>query len=130
MLVKLFGLTLSLGVAGTSLAMATLGRRWQPIEAAAYGGERLPQWFWLGTAGALASYLATLASFLQGPKSWAGWTLMVLIPLGWTAKAALVTFNPGGRRAVSSLAGDRAWRRVALARLSVALVLAVLTKLA
>jgi hypothetical protein len=56
-----------------------------------------------------------------------GTSLAMALPGGrWRAKVALVTFNPGGRRAVSSLAGDRAWRKVALARLPVALVLAVL----
>jgi hypothetical protein len=52
---------------------------------------------------------------------------MLVIPLGWAAKAALVTLNPRGRQAVSAIAGDAAWRRIALARLPVALTLALLT---
>jgi len=55
---------------------------------------------------------------------------MVVIPLGWALKAALVIFNPQGRQAVSAIAGDQNWRTVALARLPIAILLGVLTWLA
>jgi hypothetical protein len=130
MLVKVFGYLLAAGVVGTSAAMAVMGARWQEIEAAAYGGERRPGWFWLGSAGLMSLYLGALGSFLRGPKTWAGWALMVIIPLGWLIKGALVIFNPAGRQRVSSISGAQSWRNVALARLPVAVVLAVLARLA
>jgi hypothetical protein len=55
---------------------------------------------------------------------------MVVIPIGWGVKGALIVFNPKGRQAVSAIAGDQNWRKIALARLPVAILLAVLTYLA
>ena len=55
------------------------------------------------------------------------WLLMVILPIGWGLKAALVVFNPQGRTAVSAIAGEQNWRKVAFARLPIALLLGILT---
>jgi hypothetical protein len=128
MLMQLFGFALAGGVLFTSLAMVLMGGRWQRVEVAAYGSNRRPWWFWVGSAVVIALYLAALASFVTAAdKTWAGWILMVAIPLGWGIKAALITFNPKGRRTVTSISGDTAWVKVAAARLPIALVLAMLS---
>jgi hypothetical protein len=128
MLMQAFGFALAGGVLFTSLAMAAMGGRWQRVEVAAYGSEGRPWWFWLGSAAVIALYLAALASFITAAdRTWAGWILMVVIPLGWGIKAALLTFNSKGRRAVTSISGDTAWVKVAAARLPIALVLALLS---
>ena len=126
MLVKLFGYTLAAGILATSLAMMWLGGRWQKVEASAYAGERRPWWFWLGSLLLVGLYLAALVSFISGEKTWAGWALMVIIPLGWAIKGAAVIFNAKGRRAVTSIAGDEGWMKVALARLPIMVILAAL----
>lgn len=126
MLVKLFGYLFAAGVVGTSIAMMILGGRWQKIEASAYAGDRRPTWFWIGSACVIVLYLAVLVSFIRGEKNWASWILAVIIPVGWAVKGGLVTFNAKGRKAVSSVSGDSGWTKVALARLPVAVILAVL----
>ncbi|HSL45349.1 MAG TPA: hypothetical protein VK897_18080 [Anaerolineales bacterium] len=126
MYIKLFGYFLASGVLLTSLAMAFLSGRWQSIEASAYAGSRRPWWFVVIGVSFLALYITALIDFIGMGKNWAGWFLIVLIPLGWAVKGALVIFNPQGRRAVSSLEGDQNWRKVALARLPVAAILAAL----
>jgi hypothetical protein len=127
LLIKAFGFILALGVIGTSVAMAVMGGRWQKIEQSAYGGGRLPPWFLLGSALVIALYLAALIAFIRSPgKTWAGWILALLPLVGWSIKAILVVFNPKGREAVSSISGDQAWRKVAIARLPLGLLLLVL----
>ena len=130
MVIKLFGYLLAAGVLFTSLAMFALGARWQAVEAAGYAGQRRPWWFIAGSLLLIALYALAVIAFVGATRTWAGWLLIVVIPAGWLLKAALVVFNPQGRQAVAGLAGDRNWRRVALARLPIAVVLAVLAYLA
>lgn len=126
--VKIFGYFLASAALLTSLAMALMGARWQAVEQSAYAGERRPWWFVAASALLIGFYLFALYHFaIAAPKTWAGWLLMVILPLGWGLKAALVVFNPQGRAAVSAIAGDQNWRKVALARLPIALLLGILT---
>lgn len=126
MLIKLFGFGLAGGVVLTSIAMAWLGGRWQKIESSVYAGEKRPAWFWLVSVLVIALYAAALVSFISGEKTWASWLLMVVIPLGWLAKAGMVIFNPKGRSTVSAISGDKNWIAIAAARLPAAVLLAVL----
>lgn len=126
--VKLFGYFLASAAFFTSLAMALMGARWQAVEQSAYASERRPWWFVTASVLLIGFYLFALYHFIgAAPKTWAGWLLMVILPLGWGLKAALVVFNPKGRAAVSAIEGDQNWRKVALARLPIALLLGVLT---
>jgi hypothetical protein len=125
--IKLFGYFLASAALFTSIAIALMGARWQAVEQSAYAGERRPWWFVAGSILLIGFYLFALYHFMNAaPKTWAGWVLMVILPLGWGLKAALVIFNPQGRAAVSSIAGDQNWRKVALARLPVSLLLGIL----
>lgn len=128
MIIQLFGYFLAFAALLTSLAMALMGARWQAVEQSAYAGKSRPWWFILISILLVGLYLAALVTFIGEPeKTWAGWLLMVVIPIGWGLKAALVVFNPQGRAAVSAIAGDQNWRKVALARLPIALLLGILT---
>jgi len=125
--VHLFGYGLSLAALFTSLAIALMGARWQAVEQSAYAGKSRPWWFILGSILLIGFYLFALYHFIYAEKTLAGWLLMVILPVGWALKGAMVVFNPKGRQTVSSISGDQNWRKVALARLPVALILAVLT---
>lgn len=128
MIIQLFGYFLAFAALVTSLAIALMGARWQAVEQSAYAGKSRPWWFILISILLAGLYLAALVTFIGEPeKTWAGWLLMVVIPIGWGLKAALVVFNPQGRAAVSAIAGDQNWRKVALARLPIALLLGILT---
>lgn len=126
MYIKLFGYFLASGVLLTSIAIAFLGGRWQNIEASAYAGKRRPWWFVAISILFLAFYGVALVEFIRAEKHWASWLLMVIIPLGWAIKSVLVIFSRRGRQAVSNLRGDHNWRKLALARLPVAAILAAL----
>jgi len=130
MLVNLFGLVLAGGILLTSILMMALGGRFQKVEAAAYAGTNRPWWFWLVSLLVIAMYSAALITFINDEKTWAGWLLMIVIPVGWAVKAVLVTFNPTGRQTVSGISGDESWGKIALARLPIALVLGALALLA
>jgi hypothetical protein len=125
--IKLFGYFLASATLLTSVAVALMGARWQAVEQSAYAGEHRPWWFIAGSILLLGFYVFALYQFVNVPKNWASWLLMVILPLGWILKAALVVFNPKGRAAVSAIAGDQNWRKVALARLPIAILLGSLT---
>jgi hypothetical protein len=117
LLPKIFGLTLALAVLGTSIWMAVMGERFQKVEQAAYAGSRRPWWFYLSFVLYIVFYGVVLVSFINHPdKTWAGWTLVVAIPVGAVLKGSLVIFNKEGQKKVTSIAGDKAWRKIALAR--------------
>ncbi|HEY53688.1 MAG TPA: hypothetical protein G4N94_09550 [Caldilineae bacterium] len=128
--IKLFGFALAAGIALTSLAMMVWGERWHKAEVAAYGGERRPWWFYALSALIVGFYLLALAGFLGGEKSWAGWVLMVFIPIAWLLKSILLIFNPKGRTKVIALSEGSDWTKIGLARLPLALILAMLAALA
>jgi len=130
MWVEVFGYGLAALALATSVCMLALGRRWQRIEAAAYGGIRRPAWFWLAAAILIMLWVLAAWDFAASAKTWAGWALVVGVPLIWSVKAAALVFNPKGRKAVSGIDTDAGWRKIGLARLPVAAILAVLTALA
>ncbi len=124
--VKLFGFLLAVGVVGTSAAMFALGARWQAIESSAYAGKKRPVWFFVVSALVLGLYGVALWRFVGEDKTWAAWVLMVALPALWALKTALVAANPAGRAKVSAISGNENWKKIALARLPVAVVLAAL----
>jgi heme/copper-type cytochrome/quinol oxidase subunit 2 len=130
MYIKLFGYFLAIIALLVSLAMAISGGRWQALEKAAYGEKKRPWWFIALSILLIGLYILALVSFIGAEKNWAGWLLMVVIPLIWGLKGALLVFNPKGRQAVSGLEGDQNWRKVALARFPIAILLGILTYLA
>jgi hypothetical protein len=67
-----------------------------------------------------------VVNFVGADKNWATWILVVVFPVGWVLKGALIVFNAKGRQAVSSVEGDQNWRKIALARLPIALIIGVL----
>jgi len=127
MYIKLFGYFLASAALFVSLAMAIMGGRWQALEKAAYGGKRRPWWFVVLSILLIALYALALINFIGAEKNWAGWFLMVVIPVIWALKGALLVFNPKGRQAVSNLEGDQNWRKVALARFPIPIILGLLT---
>lgn len=115
---KIFGLTLATAVLATSILIAVMGGRFQDVEKAAYTGDKRPLWFYLSAAAFVILYLVTLASFILSPdKTWAAWVLVIIIPVGAVLKGSLVIFNKKGQEKVTSIEGDNAWRKIALARL-------------
>ena len=112
-----FALASATAVLATSILIFVMGARFQKVEQAAYSGERRPWWFILGLIVFAALYVAALAGFVATPeKTWAGWVLMVVIPVGAALKGGLVILNKKGQQAVTSIEGEAAWRRIALAR--------------
>ena len=127
MLTKIYALFLAAGVLGTSIAMVVMGEKWQAVERSAYSGEKRPLWLKLLGTFLLAFYAVTLYSFIISPdKSIAGWILLVFFPVAWGIKGALVIFNKEGREKVISIEGADNWRKIALARLPVVIILVVL----
>ncbi len=124
--IKFFGYLMATGVVATSLLMAILGGKFQRIEAGAYAGERRPWWFKIIAATIIIIYLAAVYDFWHSPKTWASWVLVVIIPIGWAVKAAMVVFNSAGRQTVSSISGNQAWYKVALYRLPAAVLMGAL----
>lgn len=130
MWIAIFGYGLATLALATSLGMLVLGRRWQAIEASAYGGARLPVGFRAAAAGLRAIWALASAEFAATNRSWAGGTLIAGVPLVWPLKAAALVFNPKGRKTVSGIDTDKGWRRIGLARLPIVFVLVALTALA
>jgi hypothetical protein len=130
MWVATFGYGLAVLALATSVGMLVLGRRWQAIEASAYGGARRPIWFWVAAAGLLLIWALAAREFAASDRNWAGWTLIAGVPLTWAVKAAALVFNPEGRKTVSGIDTDMGWRRIGLARLPIGFVLIALTALA
>jgi hypothetical protein len=128
--IKMFGYLIAAGVLFTSLAMYLMGARWQAVEQAGYGGKRRPWWFYVLSLLLIGLYILAVLDFVGADKSWATWILVVFFPVGWVLKGALIIFNPKGRQAVTAVAGDQNWRKVALARLPIALLVGVLAFLA
>ena len=127
MFVKAFGATLSIAALITSVAMITLGAKWQKIERAAYASEKRPWWFVVASILLLTFYAAALMEFISAQKTRAGWVLMVAIPILWAMKAAVIIFNPKGRKVVSEISGDKSWIKIGLARLPIAILVGLLT---
>lgn len=125
-LVQFYGYFMATIAAIVSVIMFIMGGKFQQVEANAYAGKKRPWWFVLISVVLIVAYGAVLYNFLQIDKTWAGWVLVVLLPVGWGLKAAIVVFNPKGRETVSAISGDSAWRKVALARFPIAVILAVL----
>ncbi|PWJ10682.1 hypothetical protein [Jannaschia seohaensis] len=130
MWIAIFGYGLAALALATSAGMIVLGRRWQVIEASAYGGARRPIWFWAAAAGLLIIWALAAADFAASDRNWAGWALIAGVPLGWALKGAAVVFNPEGRKAVSGIDTDKGWRRIGLARLPIVFVLIALAAFA
>lgn len=91
-----------------------------------YGGEKRPWWFYLVSVLLIGFYGWVVVDFIDAPKNWANWVLVILIPLGWGIKGALLVFNPKERQAISNISGDQSWVKIALARLPIAVVLGAL----
>jgi hypothetical protein len=124
--VQIYGYSIAVFAALASVVMFAMGGKFQNVESSAYAGKKRPWWFVAISVILLLGYAYVLFSFVQLDKTWASWTLVVLLPLGWGLKAAMVVFNPKGRAAVTAISGDSAWRKVALARFPIAIVLAAL----
>lgn len=131
--VEIFGIALTLLAAATSAGMILFADRWQALEAWAYGGARRPWQVWVLAVALLVLWALALGAFLLEPdaaRTWAGWALVAGVPALWAVKAVALVFNPKGRAKVSGISDPRSWRRIGLARLPIAVVLAVLTWLA
>jgi hypothetical protein len=126
----IFGASLTLLAAATSLGMLLFPERWGTLEVWAYGGARRPWPVWGLAALLLALWGLGAVDFAlrsDAGRTWAGWALVAGVPAPWTVKSATLVFNPRGRAAVSSVSDSKTWRRVGLARLPIVLVLAALT---
>jgi len=126
----IFGVSLTLLAAATSLGMVLFPERWGRLEAWAYGGARRPWPVWALAGLLLALWILGAADFALRPdtgRTWAGWALVAGVPALWAVKSAALVFNPKGRAAVSSVSDPKTWRRVGLARLPIVPVLAALT---
>lgn len=125
-----FGVALTAVAALTSAGMILLAARWQAVEVWAYGGARRPWPVWALAGLLLALWALALVEFALGPenaRTWAGWALVVGVPALWAVKAAALVFNAKGRAVVTSISGARNWRRIGLARLPIAAILAAMT---
>ena len=117
-LVQIFGLVIAAAVLGTSILIAVMGGRFQKVEQTVYSEKGKPWWFYLSFAAYAIFYLAVLVSFITSPdKTWAGWVLVIVIPIGALIKGTLIIFNKKGQEKVTSIEGDQAWMKIALARL-------------
>ncbi len=117
LLPRIFALILAVAVLATSILIYVMGARFQEIEKKAYLGEKRPWWFQVGLAAFAATYLTALAGFIMSDeRNWAAWILMVVIPIVATLKLGLVILNEKGKERVTSIEGDLAWRRIAIAR--------------
>ncbi|SHL97844.1 hypothetical protein SAMN05443432_1044 [Roseovarius litoreus] len=125
----IFGVSLTLLAAVTSLGMLLFPERWGKLEAWAYGGARRPFPIWGLAVLLLALWgLGTTDFALRSDtgRTWAGWALVAGVPAFWAVKSAALVFNPRGRAVVSGISDPRSWRRIGLARLPIALGLAAL----
>lgn len=125
----IFGVSLTVLAAGTSLGMLLFPERWGRLEGWAYGGVRRPWPVWGLAALLLALWGLGMADFALRPdtgRTWAGWALVAGVPALWAVKSAALVFNPKGRAVVSGISDPRSWRRIGLARLPIALGLAAL----
>ncbi|TVR57753.1 MAG: hypothetical protein EA426_11500 [Spirochaetaceae bacterium] len=114
---RVFALVLATAVLVTSILIFVMGARFQKVEQAAYSGARRPWWFIMGLIVFAALYIVALVGFIgSAEKTWAGWVLMVVIPVGAALKGGLVILNKKGQQVVTSIEGDAAWRKIALAR--------------
>ncbi|GAA6202885.1 hypothetical protein [Aquicoccus sp. SU-CL01552] len=125
--IEVFGYGLAVLALATSLGMIAMGRRWQKVEARAYGGVRRPKWFLGATLCLGGLWILAAFDFARSEQTIAGWALIAGVPLVWSMKAALIVFNPKGRKAVTAIDTDAGWRKIGLARLPIALVLVILT---
>lgn len=129
--VKVFAITMAIALAVTSAWIYHAGERFADVERRAYGEDRRPWWFVAAALTVVGLYALALFGFVTAQdRTWAAWVLMVVLPVGALGKGALVTWNPAGRRAVTQIAGNRAWRRISLARLPLAVVFLLLALLA
>ena len=124
--VQIYGYAIAAFAALASVVMFAMGGKFQNIEANAYAGKKRPWWFVAISIILIMAYGYVVFNFVQLEKTWASWALVVLLPVGWALKAAMVVFNPKGRATVSAISGDSAWRKVALARFPIAIILSVL----
>ena len=117
LLPRVFALILAFAVLATSILIYVMGARFQEVEKKAYSGDKRPWWFHVGLAVFSAIYFIALADFIMADeRSLAAWILMVVIPVGAALKLGLVILNEKGKERVTSIEGDRAWRRIAIAR--------------
>ncbi|MFU8863251.1 MAG: hypothetical protein ACNA7O_05000 [Rhodobacterales bacterium] len=126
----IFGVSLTLLAAATSLGMLLLPERWGRLEVLAYGGAQRPWPVWGLAALLLALWGLGVVDFAlrsDTGRTFAGWALVAGVPALWAVKSAALVFNPRGRAAVSSVSDPDTWRRVGLARLPIVLVVAALT---
>ena len=126
----IFGVSLTLLAAATSLGMVLFPERWGRLEAWAYGGARRPWPVWALAGLLLALWILGAADFALRPdtgRTWAGWALVAGVPALWAVKSAALVFNPRGRAALSSVSDPTTWRWIGLTRLPIVGVLARLT---